>query len=118
MSLFGSMLWISILSLHLELFCSLHSGALELGYSTSTHGMFPRGGTDLALHFYRSSNKKLFDKLSQELQEIEDGEDGKVKKSTGKFVRDALEDRIRSVHKYCSDNCAVNVLFANLIHLI
>ena len=81
--------------------------------------MFPRGGTDLALHFYRSSNKKLFDKLSQELKEIEDGEDGKVKKSTGKFVRDALEDRIRSVHKYCSDQITVReAFFANLIHLI
>lgn len=58
--------------------------------------MFPRGGTDLALHFYKSSNKNLFEKLSQELKEVEEEVEGKVKKSTGKFVRDALEDRIRS----------------------
>lgn len=77
----------------MSILCCL-AGASDHGYSTTAHGMFPRGGTDLALHFYRSSNKQLFDKLSTELKEVEEAEE-KIKKSNGKFVRDAIEDRIR-----------------------
>lgn len=67
-------------------------GAQDCGYSSSAQGMFPRGGTDLALYFYKKSNRKLICELntqmSDELQETKD-------QSTGNLIRDAIESRIR-----------------------
>ena len=71
------------------------SGARDCGYSSSAHGMFPRGGTELALHFYKKSNKELIAKLDQDIADIKKAESDVTKLPTGKLVRDAIEARIR-----------------------
>ena len=57
--------------------------------------MFPRGGTELALHFYKKSNKELIAKLDQDIADIKKAESDGAKLPTGKLVRDAIEARIR-----------------------
>jgi len=57
--------------------------------------MFPRKGADLALHFYQSSNKSLFDSLQAEVQERALRDDDTPKPSVQAFIMDAVDRRIR-----------------------
>ena len=52
-------------------------------------------GTELALHFYKKSNKELIAKLDQDIADIKKAESDVTKLPTGKLVRDAIEARIR-----------------------
>jgi len=72
-----------------------YSGAKGCGYSSSASGMFPRKGADLALHFYQSSNKSLFDSLQAEVQERALRDDDTPKPSVQAFIMDAVDRRIR-----------------------
>ncbi|XP_067946717.1 ubiquinone biosynthesis protein COQ9-A, mitochondrial-like [Watersipora subatra] len=75
-------------------------GAIDYGYSSSAHGLFPRGGADLALHFYDKSNKAVIDSMETKRAEASNAGDEPVHISSGKLVRDAIEARIRMTSEY------------------
>ena len=49
------------------------TGAEVEGLPSVAHGMFPRGGIELVLFFYASSNQKLADMLAAETRLSQDG---------------------------------------------
>ncbi|XP_072017939.1 ubiquinone biosynthesis protein COQ9, mitochondrial-like [Amphiura filiformis] len=80
---------------------SIAEGAKLQGLPAVSHGMFPRGGGDLVHHFVRECNDELADRLDAEVQEMEqEEEEGKTRRKTGAFIRDALETRLRMIIPY------------------
>jgi len=72
---------------------SLALGAQTLGYSDLSHGIFPKGGVELVYHFEEKSTKQLAALLQQDKDQTK-ASPSQVKK-TGRFLRDAIEMRLR-----------------------
>lgn len=50
---------------------ALSKGAMDCGYTSFAHGMFPRGSVELVEYFMKSSNEKLNVELDQRQMELE-----------------------------------------------
>jgi len=71
---------------------SLAIGAESLGYTSISHGLFPKGGVELVHHFYRQCNIRLVAQL-----EHDPHRDGAKQHE---FLRDAVEKRLRMNEDY------------------
>ncbi|XP_055624625.1 ubiquinone biosynthesis protein COQ9, mitochondrial-like isoform X2 [Toxorhynchites rutilus septentrionalis] len=73
---------------------SIAKGAESLNYTSISSGLFPRGGIELVLHFYRQCNDKLVDYMKQEVSAM-----GEVQRPS-EFARKAIELRLRMLTPY------------------
>ena len=46
--------------------CVCEIGAESLGYTSISHGLFPKGGVELVHHFYRQCNIRLVAQLEHD----------------------------------------------------
>jgi len=73
------------------------AGAELEGLPSVTHGLFPRGGSDLINHFYVQCNRDLESALEEQAKKIEQA--GEKIKITS-FIRSAVQDRLLMVAPY------------------
>ncbi|XP_067905044.1 ubiquinone biosynthesis protein COQ9, mitochondrial [Heterodontus francisci] len=77
---------------------AIAEGAKVLELSPAVTGMFSHGPGDLVLHFVSQCNKRLTEKLTEQHKQVQLGQE-EVKK-TDRFVKDAVEARLRMVIPY------------------
>ncbi|KAI8519876.1 Ubiquinone biosynthesis protein coq9, mitochondrial [Branchiostoma belcheri] len=77
---------------------ALAEAAQTEGLPSVSHGMFPRGGGDLALHFVGVCNAQLAEQMAQETLQVEEGH--VERRHTREFLRDAMETRLRMIVPY------------------
>ncbi|XP_066288545.1 ubiquinone biosynthesis protein COQ9, mitochondrial-like [Branchiostoma lanceolatum] len=77
---------------------ALAEAAQTEGLPAVSHGMFPRGGGDLALHFVGICNSQLAEQMAQETEQVEEGH--VERRHTREFLKDAMETRLRMIVPY------------------
>ncbi|XP_011313751.1 ubiquinone biosynthesis protein COQ9, mitochondrial [Fopius arisanus] len=80
---------------------AISAGAESIGYPGVIHGLFPRGGAELVLHFYANCNAELNEIMKSEALTTE-GEPSQPIKLPEEFVKKALERRLRMLVPYKS----------------
>lgn len=76
---------------------SLTAGAEDAGYVSLVSGLFPNEGSDLVFHHVKTSNQKLNDWMTKEVERLQ--ADGK-KLSVGVFLKAAVVERLKMNEPY------------------
>ncbi|XP_014677001.1 PREDICTED: ubiquinone biosynthesis protein COQ9, mitochondrial-like [Priapulus caudatus] len=77
---------------------AISKGAEELGYPGVAHGMFTRGGVDLALHFCDACNQTLAARMKTDADAVLDAP--AARKPVRSVIGDAVQSRLTMIHPY------------------